>query len=343
MKTLNQAALIATLLTASGGLTAPRFDALDISPSARAPKADMSNAQHLMGDIYGSPFTGDPRDAQLSSWMTLVGDANEDDFDEGYSEAGAPKKFRDRTLAGKIARIAIPTAAVGAGVYFGAKALAKRKQKRLAETVALNSAQSTISNQLYARSKMEKVTRDTKFPFYAVAGATLSNFPIDPRETFPALSLKYVLDKQGAETPFSADIVTGVYGAGTFVCTASGVATNRYYSSVILTAGIPYLSAAPGTMMTVTGTFPTLGGTLSVTGTSPWTFLLQSSNYDCRLVITPWQLVTNRPELAVGVYSNAAPIIVNVTGLPAAANVTLTVPGTTHPYTNGLRERMSNL
>jgi len=332
MKKNNLAAVFAASLLAS----TPSMATINRSNDPRAPQADISNAGHLFGDI----FRGDPAEVStgmLDSWGTLFGDIDSDDDESGdiYGDV------RRKTTVGKILPYAVPAVTGTAGYLLGLRH-AKRKAARVNASLAANARNATIQNQMYARANMDKYKRNTVLPFYTVSGATLRQFPLDPRSSFPALSLKVALDKQGAETPFLSEVVPATYALGVFTATATGAVTPRYYAAVNVTVGIPYLYAAPGTIVTIAGSFPTIQGTL-VVGATPWTFTILSGAYVMSFIMSPWQLVTNLPEMVMGSYSNANPIVITVTGVPSQASVVATVPGTNDPWTISQRERCANL
>lgn len=303
------------------------------SKQARAPKADISNAAHLMGDV-GDVFQGDPQGA--------YGDVDDDD-ETGDVSTAAMDTFS--TLIGdtKLRRNAKTAglAVAGAGVTAGLAALIAKKarqKKALAATMRANAANNTIANQVLARRMMGKIPKTAAMPFYQVTGATLNSYPLAPTEIFAADTLKYNFDRQSTDTPFEVEIVNGVFAGVTWTLTATGTVAPRYYTAVFITIGISVLTANPGTIFQVTGTMPTINGSL-VISTNPFSFTIRNGYY-AKIVIFPWQLVTNKPLLALGSYSNATPIIFNLTGLPSNASVSMIVPGSQHPWTIGMRNRL---
>jgi hypothetical protein len=300
---------------------------------ARAPRADISNAGYLFGDptygapVIGSPVIGDPQNiAPLATWNTLIGDAE---------ETGSIWDSRFARTAGKVLPyVAAAAAGYGAGRWRG-NVVADR---RVADAYAANVAQSTIQNQINARQVLGKLDRTAAVPFYMIAGATLNSYPLAPTEAFAADTMKYNFDRQATDTPFESEIVNASFAAGTWTATTTGVASNRFYVATVLTIGINALNANPGTVFNVTGTFPLINGTLSVSA-QPFSFTLQNGYY-AQFILFPWTLVTNKPLLSLGQYSAATPITVAVTGLPSAASVTLIVPGSQHVWTIGMRNRL---
>jgi hypothetical protein len=176
-------------------------------------------------------------------------------------------------------------------------------------------------------------------PFYQISGATLNAYPLAPTEVFAADTLKYNFDRQSTDTPFEVEIVQGVFAGVTWTLTAVGVVATRFYTAVIITIGISVLTAAPGTIFSVAGTFPTFNGGSLVIAANPFSFTIRKG-YDCRFIIFPWQLVTNKPLLALGAYNTVTNIVVTVTGLPSNAAVSMIVPGSQHVWTIGMRNRL---
>lgn len=311
----------------------------------RAPKADITNARYLMGDVYqgdASEFPygdaseapyGDVSTAGLDIWDTLIGDVEDDDSEIGALKLGPKGK--------KIAKIAGLSLAGGGLTYAAIKALQKRRQQKLAvrRAEATNAKSSTIANQIRARRMMGKLDPNQLMPFYQIAGATLNAYPLAPTEYFPAASLRYNMDRQASDTPFESEIVQGVYSGSTWTTTTVGTTAPRYYCAVFLGVGINMFNGNPGTIFQVTGTFPTVNGTL-VVASAPWAFTMMKGFY-ARFLIYPWQLVVNKPILALGSYTTALPIIVNVTGIPSTGNTTLVVPGSLHSWTIAMRNSMA--
>lgn len=327
----------------------------------RAAKADLSNAAHLMGDVYqggdvyegGDPegSYGDPEDdysygdvstSALDTYNTLIGDA----YDE---EIGAPAQTHKRTLFGLKPmnplekKLLMGAGIAGAGTVAGieiAKLLRKRKARRAAiqRTLQSNAANNTIANQVRARRMMGQIPKTSAMPFYQITGATLNSYPLAPTEVFAADTLKYNFDRQSTDTPFEVEIVNATFAGVTWTATATGVVTPRFYVAVFLTIGISILTANPGTIFNVAGTLPTINGSL-VIAANPFSFTIRKGYY-AKFLIFPWILVTNKPLLALGSYDNANPITLTVTGLPSNASVSMVVPGSQHIWTIGMRNRL---
>lgn len=311
-----------------------------------APKADLTNANHLMGDIYddsgygdadygdpdgnyGDALYGDVDTSALNTYNTLVGDA---------SEQGAPFRPLKNWTRGQKTALGI---GVGAAATTGIALLVKKKieqQKRIKASLRSSDQSNTIANQVRARRLMGKIPRTAAMPFYQMIGATLNGYPLSPTEVFAGDTLKYNFDRQSTDTPFEVEIVNGTFAGITWTLTANGVATNRYYTAVFVTIGISVLTANPGTIFSITGTLPTINGSL-VISSNPFSFTIRPGYY-AKFLIFPWQLVTNKPLLALGQYSLAAPITLNIVGLPSNASVSMVVPGSQHPWTIAMRNRL---
>jgi hypothetical protein len=327
---------------------------LGVSGDPRADKADLTNASHLFGDPFGDidddmygdaddDIYGDINDETLSAFNVISGDVDDgyDDMDD--EEVGG---IMGRRGSRRRRRIGTGLALAGgaAGGALAGRAIRRKLQKRRGNKKLLQAqlrrqrSKQTLYSQRNARRNMGKINRDQPIPFFEVTGAKLNSSPIDPLSVFVADMFKYNLDRQAADTPFYQETAQGVFAGGIWTQTATGVVTNRFYTALILQLGINKLNAAPGTIFTVTGTFPTINGTLTV-ATTPWIFTIQN-NFDVRFKIFPWQLVSNKPFPILGAYDNANPIIVAVTGLPAASAVSLVVPGSLHPWTVAMRNAL---
>jgi len=314
---------------------------------ARMPFANLTNAGPLTGDVddddeWGDADYGDVDDdvAALSTYATLMGDA--DYGDNALQRFGQGVKRTWRKIP-KGVKIGAGVAASAGLTYLGARAIKreierKRAAKRAQAAAAAAASQNTIASSIQARQLLGKIPRNAHMPFYQIIGANLNSFPLSPTEYFVADTLKYNLDRQQTDTPFEVEIVNGVYAGVTWTLTATGTVANRFYTCVFITIGISVLTAAPGTIFNVAGTFPTINGSL-VVATNPWSYTIQSGYY-AKKCIFPWILVTNKPQLALGQYSNANPIVVTITGLPSNAAVNMVVPGSLHQWTIAMRNRL---
>lgn len=308
--------------------------ALTQSGDARAPQADITNAKYLMGDVYegGDPdgAYGDPDDDD--DFGDVYGDVSTSAMDTFSSLIGDVNKKRVRNIG-----LGIAGGALTAGMIAAIAKKAKQK-KAIAKNLQQNAANNTIANQVRARRLMGKIPRTAMMPFYQVTGATLNSYPLAPTEVFAADTLKYNFDRQATDTPFEVEIVNGTFAGVTWTVTAPGVVGIRYYTAAFITIGISVLTANPGTIFSLTGSMPTINGTL-VISTNPFSFTIRNGYY-AKILIFPWQLVTNKPLIALGAYNNAAPITFSITGLPSNASVSMIVPGSQHPWTIGMRNRL---
>lgn len=344
---------------------------LDFSNDPRAAKADITNAPELFGDPYGDIEDGDFEEGDLYGDADDFGDFEDgdvygDSFGDTFGDVlndgtlgtfkqisgdvygdlygdTASRRAKIKATARKYRNPALITAgAVGSALI--ARRVAKKiaaaraRKTTVRKQLAAQRSKQTLRNQAMVRKNAGKIARNKKMPFFQIIGARLNSSPIDPLEGFVADMFKYNLDRQASDTPFYQESAIAVFALGTWTATATGTAANRFYTALILQLGINYLNAAPGTIFTVTGTFPTINGTLTVSA-QPWIFTIEKG-YDVRFMFFPWQLVSNRPLPVLGAYSNANPIIVQVTGLPAASSVNLVVPGSLHPWTVAMRNAL---
>lgn len=326
-----------------------QLNQLVASKDSRAPYADLTNARHLMGDIedgdfedgdadygdadygdadYGDADYGDADGSPLATFDALIGD---------MEETGAPRRMGRRTRAG----LAIGGGAVS-GVLLGKalqRALAKRRarNKRTKSMLVRAGRRNSIDNSINARREMGKLPRNHQFRFFQVNGANLNSAQISPTESFVSDMLKHNFDRQQSDTPFEVEIVSGTFAGVTWTVTSVGLATPRYYVAVFVTIGINALAGNPGTIWNMTGILPTINGNLVIT--IPFSFTLKPGYYS-KFLIYPWQIVTNKPLLALGQYSNVNPITFSITGLPSTSVVNMTIPGSQHVWTIAMRNRL---
>lgn len=314
---------------------------LPISNSPRAPKADITNAPTLFGDPYGDfeeegdyedgdSMYGDViNDGSLGAFKTISGDP------EGLygGPNWAQRHKKGLRTAGIVGASALTTAAIAKAIAYK-----RAKNKRIQNMIAHQRAKQTLANQKIAKAHAGKIDRKQKMPFFQLLGAKLNSSPINPMSGFIADMWKYQLDRQNSDTPFYQETAIATFAAGTWTATTVGVATNRFFTGLILQLGINQLNAAPGTVFTVTATIPTINGVLTVAAT-PWVFTIENK-FDVRFLFFPWQLVSNEALPVLGQYSAANPITVAVTGLPAASTVNLIVPGSLHPWTVAMRNAL---
>jgi hypothetical protein len=326
-----------------GGPALKSLTDLTDSKDPRAPFADVSNAAALLGDIdddygdadYGDSDYGDIQDtAALNTYQTLMGDADYGDVKTVLRKIGGV--WKKIPVGVKIA------GAAGALAYGGIKLSQairrKQQQNRANRAASLAASQNTIANSVAARQLLGKIPKTAQMPYYQIIGANLNSFPLSPTEFFMADTLKYNLDRQSTDTPFEVEIVNGVFAGVTWTLTATGTAANRFYVVIFITIGISVLTAAPGTIFNIAGILPTINGNL-VISTNPFSYTIQNGYY-AKKALFPWILVTNKPQLALGQYSNANPIVITVTGLPSNAAVNMIVPGSLHQWTIAMRNRL---
>jgi len=332
------------------------LDDMNVSQDARLPQADITNAPALFGDPaygdvegadddFGDPLYGDPL------YGDTVGDAATDTGDPDMlslfsSISGDPESGDVSSWFHANRRKLIKAGAITAGVAASSllvrslfKAAKRRANARRVNTALARGAMNqNIKKTAMIQASVGKIARDSLQPFFSLSGAKMNSSPIDPLSRYVVDMIKYMLDRQNSDTPFLQESAVGAFAAGTWTATATGVATNRFYTNLILQIGTNVLNAAPGTVLTVAGTFPTIQGNL-VVAANPW-ILTYDARFDVRFLFSPWQLVTNKPLPVLGQYANATPIIATVTGIPAASAVTLIVPGSQHPYTVALRNAL---
>lgn len=325
-----------------------KFNQLGVSPDARQPLADVTNAPELFGDIsedfedgdfddYGDlddedgdisddPY-GDPD--MLSAYQLISGDV--DDEETGGLSARGKRRLK-RGLLG--------AAALGTAGLLLRRRMKRRKAKRAAIKARLNKIRSkqTIRTQAAAKTSLGKISRASSLNFFSLTGAKMNSSPIDPLSKFVADQFKVHLDRQNSDTPFYQETASGVLVGPNFVCTATGTATNRFFTGLILQFGTNALNASPATILTVTASIPTIDGTLTISST-PF-ILTYEKGFDVRFLFFPWRLVSNKPLPVLGQYSNAAPITVTVGGLAAQSAVNLIVPGSLHPWTVSMRNAL---
>jgi hypothetical protein len=335
-------------LSQSGGLIP--VTELTQSSNPREDKADITNASTLFGDPYGdaSDLYGDPEDEEgdvfdeegdvsdlygdpdpLATFDLISGDPNSD----GY-EQGAPKWSKKKKIGGALAGI------FTGGLAPAIAAIKRRRKSKLAakKRLAIEKTQQSLQRQRTLTKNVGKIDRNSPIHFFSLKGAKMNAAPIAPNSAFIADMLKNLLDRQNSDTPFYQETAIGAFAAGTWTATATGVATNRFFTGLILQIGTNLLNASPGTVINITASIPTINGTLTIAA-DPF-LLTYEAGFDVRFLFFPWQLVANKPLAVLGQYRNAAPIVITVTGLPAASAVNLIVPGSLHPWTVAMRSAL---
>jgi hypothetical protein len=319
--------------------------ALNYSRNARAPKADITNAPFLFGDVFGDVEEGDADDEDgdpnLYGDVNLYGDINDATLALFKTISGDPRINQNTKkklmLAGLLT--AGGAATVAGGIKIKKMLEARRRQKTHSQGLIKRfSKKQTLFNQKVVQSNPGTINKKSFKPFFELMGAKLNSAQIEPLSAFPADTLKVILDRQNIDTPFLQETALGVFAAGVWTVTATGAATNRFYYPLIVQLGINQLNAAPGTVFTITGTLPLInGGTLTIA--TPFIFTIEKQ-FDVRFLLHPWQLVANKPLPVLGQYSNANPIVLTVNGLPAASAVSLVVPGSLHPWVASMRNAL---
>lgn len=322
------------------------FKQLGVTEDARQPLADVTNAPELFGDIsldedgeidedgdpddeFGDPdddLYGDPD--MLSAYQLISGDV---DSEVGGLSSAAKRKLKVTALG---------LGLTVAGLLALRKRMKARKAKKAAirAKLAMNRTKQTIRTQANARTSLGKINRASSLNFFSLTGAKMNSSPIDPLSKFVADQFKVHLDRQNSDTPFYQETAQGVLVGPDFVCTANGIATNRFFTGLILQFGTNMLNASPSTILSISASIPTIDGVLTIS-TTPFV-MTYGKGFDVRFLFFPWRLISNKPLPVLGQYSNAAPIVVTVSGLPAASAVNLVVPGSLHPWTVSMRNAL---
>lgn len=335
-------------------------NAISVSTNPRMPLADISNAPELFGDPFdfGDVEEGDVENSDaLAMYQILSGDPEDGDVDFGdFDETGdfdgslygGPKRRVRRPLSqgAKIGLASAGSALAGIGTGYGIAAIVNAVKKRNAarrqnaQLVNRAGRRQTLRNQRRFLANSGKIAKNQKMPFLGVIGAKLNASPITVNSAFPADMLKQSLDRQNSDTPFQQETALGTFALGTWTASAVGTVNARFYSPIIVMIGINALAGVPATAFTVTMTLPLINGGSLVISSQPFVYTIDKG-FDVKLIVYPWQLVTNMPLLVLGQYDNAHPITVSVTGLPAQAAVTLVVPGSLHPWIIALRNALN--
>jgi hypothetical protein len=325
---------------------------------ARAPKANLTNAKYLMGDVYDAPygdpsfrgdpsFSGDPApygdpnmaNSALANYDVMIGDMIETG---GFSPAHI---WQSLPKAVKLLLGGVGAAGATFGTVKGVQAILKAHQRNRARKQNLANAQynsrnaGTIHNTLYSRQNLAKIHPSQLTSFYQAQGCSLGAYPISPKKAFPYKSLTWTFDQQSNTSPFVAQIVNSTQpgGPGTdYIIDIAGPANGAYYPCVFIVIGGNILQSSPGINFNVTATLPLVNGTLSISA-EPFTFTL-GGEYYAKICIFPWTLVAAEPVYTSGFYSAANHINIHVSGsIPNPAAVSAVVPGTMHQWTIGMR------
>jgi len=342
------------------------------SGSSRAPLADATNADFMLGDPFGDADYGDAdygaphhshhhkahhtgshsghhgKASPLSTWKVLLGDPGAPAATASHQQSGLQNmwsKFRGQSTGAQIAEGIGAAALLGGGTAAVVNALKKRKARHAHVQNNLDDAHQhqTIANQIEARQVMGYIAPHDHFQFYSLMGAHLNSAPLSPTEYYPADMLKHNLDRQNSDTPFEVETVIGTAsGPGpTWTVTSVGVAPPafRYYVSVVLIVGVNFLSGTPGIIYTMTVAMPLInGGSLNISSGSPFSFTLNYPFYS-EFMIFPWTIVTNKPLLTLGQYDSVNTISFSITGLPSQATFNMIIPGSMHTWSIAMRNR----
>lgn len=328
-----------------------------LSTNAKLPQADVTNAEYLFGDPDYGDFEdeGDP-DNLYGDTDNLYGDVDplsvysqiSGDIEDGDYEVGGLNLRRAAQGIGRFVKKHKKGFLIGGGIAGAAglsaliakKVRAKNARKRMVQNQLANAQRfQTVRNASVIQSNLGKLNKQSLLRFFHLKGAKMNSSPIVPLSTYVADMLKVLLDRQNSDTPFLQETAPGVFAAGTWTATATGVVTPRYYTALILQVGTNWLNAAPNTILNVQGTFPLFNGGLLTVAANPW-LLTYENGYDVEFLFYPWTLVTNKPEITLGSYSNANNIVMTVTGIPSASAVNLVVPGSQHPWVVAMRNAL---
>lgn len=298
-----------------------RLSDLNVSFDPARPKADISNAPHLMGDVD-----------LLSEYAVISGDPD---------LYGAPNEGPSWAARNKTAIAAAGGATAGAATMaIINKIRDNQKAADYQKKLSAARAKQTLNANAIAKRQQGSIALHEPVKFFHVSGAQLNQAPLATNMSFAADTLKNMMDRQSLDTPFYQETAIGTYSAGTWTAEAVGDTNTRYFHALILQIGTNPLNAAPGTVFNITATIPTIMGNLTISSV-PFTFTY-NSGFDVRFMFFPWALVSNVPIAVLGAYKNSVgyKISVSVTGLPSASAVSLIVPGSLHPWTVAQRNRL---
>lgn len=324
----------------SGPQVLRHISELGLSNNPREDKADITNAATLFGDPYGDiedgDLYGDYEDGDL------YGDINDDTLSAFNMISGDPgSKNRHMSNAMRFGLGAAGAAGVGAITTAAIRKHLRKKQMRkemIKSQMANQRVKQTLQNQKIARDTAGKIDRKKRMPFFQVSGAKMNSSPIEPMSAYVADMFKHNLDRQASDTPFLAEIVPATFAAGTWTATTIGVATNRFFTGLIVQIGMNALTGVPATVFNMTMTVPTINGPLVIAAT-PFSFTFDKG-FDSKFLFFPWQLVQTTPLPVLGQYNAVTPITIAITGLTATDKVTLVVPGSQHPWTVQMRNSL---
>lgn len=344
-------------LSNSTGLNADNADVIAVSGvslNPRLPKADITNAPFLFGDPFGDmddSEEGDFEDGDFEDGDFEDGDPDDNGYASGdpleayLATAGDPAPKKKSHVLRKNWRSMTPRkkAAIAGGAGLTAAVLAaliaasvKRKQ---AARRALGSAgkKNFLARQRNVIKNTPKANKSGSLFFTYLSGGNLTQAPLVPGASFVTDTVKYLLDKASVETPFYQFIQPATFTT-VWTATVQPASGTYYYPAFMINIGSAYLQASPGTIVTVDISACTLidGSTLTTTGGLNWIFTYRKG-FDSRVIIFLWKLVANKPMPTLGVLSNATPLTVVVGGVTNLSAVTVTIPGSQHPWTLSMR------
>lgn len=317
------------------------LQSLGLSSDPAQPKADITTAPELFGDPFDEYEGGDVDygdvDA-LSPYILLSGDPDDEIGDSFLRKVGqgVGKAARSTGAFIKNNRTSILTGLGGAAAGAGATALIMRN--RYKKQLASLREQESMQNTAYVRKSLGKINLNSYIPFFQLTGGKLNASQIDPSSKFVADTFKQMLDRQALDTPFLQETVIGTYGGGAWTAVTTGTLANRFYHGILIQFGTNVLNASPGSVVKITATMPTISGSL-VIASQPFV-LSYNKGYDVKMLLFPWQMVSNKPLPTLGQYSSSTPITIRVEGLPAASAVNVVVPGSLHPWTIAMRNSL---
>lgn len=343
----------------SNGFNADQNDVIAVSGvslNPRLPKADITNAPFLFGDPFGDVEDGDFEDGDFED-----GDFEDGDFEDGDSDGGgyasgdpleaylatagdpAPKR-KSHSLRKNWKKLSTgKKVAVAAGAGLSAAILGKlisnSVKKRQAARRTLNNAgkRNFLARQRSVIKNTPSANKKGSLFFTYLSGGNLTQAPLVPGASFVTDTVKYMLDKASVETPFYQFVQPAAFTT-VWTATITPASGSFLYPAFVVNIGSAALQASPGTIVTMDIAACTLidGTTLTTTGGLNWIFTYRAG-FDARVVIFLWKMVANKPMPILGSLTNARPLSVIVGGINSLSAVTLTIPGSQHPWTLAMR------
>lgn len=344
------------------GLQGVAVDASDVmrvsgaTLNPRLPHADITNSPFLFGDPFGDIDEGDFEDGDFEEGDVEEGDYEDGDIEDGDYATGdpleaylatagdpAPRK-KAKTLRSRwssLPRGKKVAVAAGTGLTSAALAalIAHSVQKKKKARAALNSAgkKNFLARQRNVIRNTPKANKKGSLFFTYLSGGNLTQAPLVPGASFVTDTVKYMLDKASVETPFYQFIAPAAYTT-VWTATVQPASGSYLYPAFMVNIGSAALQASPGTIVTVDIAACTLidGSTLTTTGGLNWIFTYRAG-FDSRVVIFLWKMVANKPMPILGSLTNARPLTIVVGGINSLSAVTVTIPGSQHPWTLAMR------